>query len=316
MNPDPSEFVAGVVAKSEADLKRSNLVMVVFSVLTVVGFAVPIWIMSNPLTWVEISAFILFYVLAILGISVSRHRYLTHRSFETSRPMRVVLCFLGVFGGPGSLVMWVADHRRHHAHTDRCGDVHSPVVDDHCHEIGSLKGFWHAHLGWMRDDTRSDPKIWAKDLLDDPIVRFFSRTGLYWFFGSLFILPGLYGLVLGGPDHVISTFLVGGLLRGACYSQATLAVNSFCHTLGSRRFPQENTSTNNAVVAAVSLGEGWHNNHHRFPRSAHFGIAWYEIDVAGSLIGLLERLGLVWNVVRVTPSMVEHALHPGAASEG
>jgi stearoyl-CoA desaturase (delta-9 desaturase) len=310
-----SKSIAGVVAKSDADRRRSNIVMMVFSVLTLLGFAVPIWIVSNPLSWVEISAFLLFYFMAVMGISVSRHRYLTHRSFETSRPMRALLCFLGVIGGPGSLVMWVADHRRHHAHTDHCGDVHSPVVDDHCHEIDSLKGFWHAHLGWIRDDTRTDPKIWAKELLDDPIVMFFSRTSLYWFFGSLFVLPGLYGLILGGPQHVIGTILVGGLLRSAAYSQATLAVNSICHTMGTRRFEQENTSTNNAIVAIVSLGEGWHNNHHRFPRSAHFGIAWYEIDVLGSIIGLMERLGLVWNVVRVTPSMVERALQTAAKTE-
>jgi stearoyl-CoA desaturase (Delta-9 desaturase) len=310
-----SESIAGVIAKSDADRKRSNIVLIVFSVLTVIGFAVPIWIVSHPLSWVEISAFILFYLMSIMGISISRHRYLTHRSFETSRPMRVVLCFLGVSGGPGSLVMWVADHRRHHAHTDRCGDVHSPVVDDHCHDIDSLKGFWHAHLGWMRDDTRTDPKIWAKDLLDDPIVMFFSRTSLYWFFGSLFVLPGLYGLILGGPEHVISTILVGGLLRGAVYSQAALAVNSIGHTMGTRRFEQDNTSTNNAIVALVSLGEGWHNNHHRFPRSAYFGIAWYEIDVMGYIISLMERLGLIWNVVRVTPSMVERALQTGGKAE-
>jgi stearoyl-CoA desaturase (delta-9 desaturase) len=279
-------------------------------VLTLCVLSVPIWMLSQPVIWVEISAFILFYVMTAMGVGISRHRYLTHRSFETSRPMRAVLCFLAVFGGPGSLVMWVADHRRHHAHTDRCGDVHSPDVDDHCHEITSWKGFWHAHLGWLRDDTRSDPAIWAKDLRDDPIVMFFSRTSLFWFFASLTVIPGLYGLILGGPDYVIGTILIAGVLQTAIYSQSILAVNSICHTLGSRRFKQDNSSTNNATVA-VTLGEGWHNNHHRFPRSANFGLVWYEVDVLFGIIRLMERVGLVWNVVRVTPVMVERALAMG-----
>lgn len=305
--------VAGVLVKSERDGTRSRNILILYGVLTISAAAAPVWIIRHGISWIEISAFFLFYLMAAIGLGISKHRYLTHRSFETSRPMRALLCFLGAFAGAGSLVMWVADHRRHHAHTDQCGDVHSGVVDDHCHKIDSLKGLWHAHMGWLFDKTRSNPKIWAKDLLDDPIVMFFSRTCNYWFFVSLIILPGLYGWAFGGIEHTIGTILVGGLLRATIFTQAVLAVNSLGHSVGSVRFKQDNLSTNNAVLAVLTLGEGWHNNHHRFPRSAYAGLVWYEIDVLGSIIGLMEQLGLVWNVVRVKPSMFERALTTGMA---
>jgi stearoyl-CoA desaturase (delta-9 desaturase) len=305
--------IAGVVVKSAADRKRSRNILLLYGVLTISAAAAPLWVLQTGISWIEVSAFGLFYLMAAIGLGISRHRYLTHRSFETSRPMRAVLCFLGAFAGAGSLVMWVADHRRHHAHTDQCGDVHSRAVDDHCHSIDSLKGLWHAHMGWLFDETRSDPKIWAKDLLGDPIIRFFSRTCSYWFFASVVVLPGLYGFALGGMKHVIGTILVGGLLRTAIFTQAVLAINSVGHSVGRVRFKQENLSTNSALLALFTLGEGWHNNHHRFPRSAYAGLAWYEVDVLGSIIGLMERVGLVWNVVRVKPSMIDRALQMDVA---
>jgi stearoyl-CoA desaturase (delta-9 desaturase) len=167
-------------------------------------------------------------------------------------------------------------------------------------------------MGWLFDKTSSDAKIWAKDLLDDPIVMFFSRTRFFWYFVSVIAIPGLYGLALGGPEHALGAILVGGFLRATIFTQAVLAINSIGHTVGSVRFEQENTSTNNALLAIFTLGEGWHNNHHRFPRSAYAGLAWYEVDVLGSIIGLMEKVGLVWNVVRVKQSMFDRAVSTGA----
>ncbi|MDB5648697.1 MAG: hypothetical protein JWL62_217 [Hyphomicrobiales bacterium] len=286
---------------------------VVLSLVGVGATAAVVWIALNGLTWVEVSCFLLFYVLTSVGQGIGLHRYFTHRSFKTSRTMRAILALLATMSMQGSIIGWVADHRRHHAHTDHCGDLHSPHIDDHCSPLTSWRGILHAQLGWLFADTFSDARIFAKDLADDPMLVFFGRTRLFWYLVSIVLLPALYGRIVGGAEHVVGAILIGGMLRAVIFSQSILALNSIGHTMGAIRFAQANTSRNNFWLAILTLGEGWHNNHHRFPRNAYAGLAWYEIDPLGTMISIGEKLGLCWDVVRVArldEAMVETKAGP------
>lgn len=297
-----SEPVVGVLVGVAEARRRAVSYGIVLSLVAIGAVAGVVWIARNGLSWVEISCFAIFYVMTSFGQGVGLHRYFSHKSFKTSGPMRVVLALFATMSMQGSIIGWVADHRRHHAHTDDCGDLHSPHVDDHCQPLSGLRGLLHAQLGWLFSDTYSDPRIYAKDLMDDPMLSFFGRTRLAWYALSIMILPALYGYLVGGAEHVVGAVLVGGMLRAVIFSQSILALNSIGHTVGEIRYEQGNTSRNNFWLAILTLGEGWHNNHHRFPRNAYAGLAWYEFDPLGDMISLGEKLGLFWKVVRIDPA--------------
>jgi stearoyl-CoA desaturase (delta-9 desaturase) len=294
----------GVLRGSPEARQRFVSFSVVFGLMLVGGAYSVFWLAQNPVTWVEISCFAVFWILCSIGQGIGLHRYFSHRSFETSRAFRGILAFLATISVQGSIVEWVADHRRHHAHTDKCGDVHSPVIDNHCGGLRGLRGLWHAHLGWGFVDTSTDVSRYGRDMLRDPVVVFFSRTRMFWYVASVVLLPGLYGLAVGGPDRVVGCIVVAGLLRTALFVHSVLALNSIGHSVGSERFPQDNRSKNNVALAVLLLGEGWHNNHHRHPTSASTRVAWYEIDVLGTIITVLEKAGVVWDVVRVSRGSV------------
>ena len=268
--------------------------------LVAIGAIVSIWwVATHDVGWIEVSTFALFYFLSAVGQGIGLHRYFSHKSFKTSKPMRFLLAWFATMSMQGSIVEWVGDHRRHHYRTDDCGDPHSPRIDDHCNAIKGWRGLLHAQLGWLFTDTSTDYTVFARDMLADRVVVFFSDTRLLWYFVSIVVLPGLYGYAFGGTEHAIGAILIGGMLRAAIFSQSVSALNSIGHTFGAVRFHHGDCSRNNALIALFTLGEGWHNNHHRFPRNAYAGLAWYEIDILGATIHLMEKLGLAWNVVRI-----------------
>ncbi|MBY0613023.1 MAG: fatty acid desaturase, partial [Beijerinckiaceae bacterium] len=191
-------------------------------------------------------------------------------------------------------------------HADEPGDPHSPHVDDKGRKIGGIRGFLHSHNGWLFDDTMTDNSHYAKDMLADPFVMFITRTRWFWYALSLVVLPGLFGYALGGVHHMIGCILIAGFFRTYFVIMCSVSVGSFGHWFGSQRFKDVgDESRNNWILAAITFGEGWHNNHHRYPRNAYAGLAWYEIDLNGIFISALEKLGLVWKVVR-TPGSEEH----------
>jgi stearoyl-CoA desaturase (delta-9 desaturase) len=289
----------------------------VLGCIAIAALAAPLWVLANGVSFVEISAFFLFYLLSSIGQGVCLHRYFSHRSFETSKAGRTLFGILAIMSLQGPIIAWVADHRRHHAHTDRCGDPHSPSVDASCRPLTGWRGLWHAQLGWLFDGSFTDPEVYASDIVNDRFLRTLDQTRLLWYAASILALPALYGLALGGPQHVLGTVLIAGAFRAFVFSQSILALNSIGHTRGAQRFAQANTSRNNALVALFTLGEGWHNNHHRFPRSAHVGVAWYEVDPLGGIIRVLEKLRLVWNVRRIPPHLLaEGEVHGEAAASG
>ena len=268
------------------------------TVLPFLGLGVVCWqAWGGFLRWSDLAVFAIVYAFTGLGITVGFHRHFTHRAFKTSRPLRAALAIAGSAAIEGPVISWVADHRKHHAFSDKEGDPHSP----HGHG-GVLRGLFHAHLGWLFVHTqRGSHQRYAKDLLADPIVRFVDRTFVVWVLAGL-AAPFLLGWAIGGTiDAALTGLLWGGLVRMLVLHHVTYSINSLCHYFGRRRFETDDESRNLAWLSLFSLGESWHHNHHAFPTSAHHGLRWWEIDPSSLVIRALRRLGLVWDVVEVPP---------------
>jgi stearoyl-CoA desaturase (delta-9 desaturase) len=242
------------------------------------------------------------YVITALGITVGYHRLLTHRSFATSKPLEYAFAAIGSMAVQGPVIGWVADHRKHHAHTDRDGDPHSPHVGHGRGVAGVLRGLWHAHVGWLLESQgRADWKRYAPDLYEDRGMRWLSRHFVALIAAGLAI-PALAGYAVSGTLLGAATGLLwGGLVRVFFLHHVTWSINSVCHFLGSRRFETDDESRNVFWLALPSLGEAWHHNHHAFPRSAVHGLRRFELDPSALVIAALERAGLAWNVVRISP---------------
>jgi stearoyl-CoA desaturase (delta-9 desaturase) len=243
------------------------------------------------------------YVLTGLGVTVGFHRYLTHRSFATSRPVRATLGVLGSASIEGPVISWVADHRKHHAFSDREGDPHSPHVDHGGGWSGAVKGLLHAHVGWLFIHThRGAKERYAPDLMKDPVIRFVDRTFLAWALGGLAVAFCL-GFAIGGTVNAgLTGLLWGGGVRMLVVHHVTYSINSLCHFFGRRNYATPDQSRNLLWLALPTFGESWHNNHHAFPTSAAHGLRKREIDVSAMVIRALESVGLVWDVVRVDPA--------------
>ncbi len=265
-------------------LTINKIVMLVVVVLPFLATLFAIWLLwQRAVNWTDIVLLIAFNVLAGLGVTVGYHRMLTHRSFQPHPVVKFIFLVLGSMAVEGPALEWAATHIKHHAHSDREGDPHSPV-----------EGFWHAHMGWMFNRSFADPNVYCRNLVKDPIVVFVSRTFVLWVILSLaipFAIGGWTGLLWGGLVRIFITHHI------------TWSVNSVCHTFGKREFETRDQSRNEWIVGLLGLGEGWHNNHHAFPRSAFHGLHWWQFDLSGYVIWTLERVGLVRDVYRVTPGM-------------
>jgi stearoyl-CoA desaturase (Delta-9 desaturase) len=282
--------------------RRVNMAAVVVPFLAV-ALAVPLlwgdWIGPS-----DVIVFAVMYVLSGFGVTVGFHRMLTHRAFATHPATRYVFAILGSLSVQGPVIDWVADHRKHHAHTDEEGDPHSPHVGHGDGVTGVLGGLWHAHTGWLfSTQGQASARRYAKDLYDDPGMRTINRQFPLLILLSL-ALPAFAGWVLTGTVAGAATGLLwGGLVRIFMVHHITWSINSLCHFLGTRRFKTDDHSTNLAWLALPSLGEAWHHNHHAFPRSAAHGLRRWErlLDPSAFVIVVLEKVGLARNVVRIAP---------------
>ena len=255
-------------------------------------------------SWVNFGVMLGMYVVTALGITVGFHRLFTHRSFETFNRVKFLFAVLGSMAVEGSLMRWVAFHRRHHQHSDTPDDPHSP----HHHGrglLGLLRGAWHAHIGWFFEPDPVNMDNYVKDLKKIPGLRVADALWPLWVVLGLAI-PSAIGLACGGWRGCIGGFLWGGLVRVFLGHHVTWCVNSVCHIWGRKPYPAGDESRNNAIVGILALGEGWHNNHHAFPSSARHGLQWWQIDVSYWLIRAMEACGLAWKV-RV-PSAEELAM--------
>ena len=280
--------------------KGANLGAVVVPFAATIAAIALLW--NSLVSPADLAIAAVMYVLTAVGITVGFHRLLTHRSFQTSKPLEYTFAILGTMAVQGPVISWVADHRKHHAHTDEEGDPHSPHVGHDGGVRGVLAGLWHAHSGWlMSTQGRADWKRYAPDLYEDPGMRTISRRFVLLILASLAI-PALAGFLISGTLLGAFTGLLwGGLVRIFFVHHVTWSVNSVCHFLGSRRFDTDDRSTNVFWLALPSLGESWHHNHHAFPRSAVHGLKRWEPDPSGVIIATLEKLGLARNVVRISP---------------
>ncbi len=280
--------------------KAANLGAVVVPFIATLAAIALLWnSLVNP---ADLAIAVVMYLLTAIGITVGFHRLLTHRSFQTSKPIEYAFAVLGSMAVQGPAISWVADHRKHHAHTDEEGDPHSPHVGHDGGVRGVLAGLWHAHSGWlMSTQGRADWKRYAPDLYEDHGMRSISRHFVPLVLGSLAI-PALAGWLVSGTLVGAATGLLwGGLVRIFFVHHVTWSVNSVCHFLGSRRFDTDDRSTNVFWLALPSLGESWHHNHHAFPRSAVHGLKRWELDPSALIIGAMEKLGLARNVIRISP---------------
>jgi stearoyl-CoA desaturase (delta-9 desaturase) len=275
------------------------------TIIPMLGVGVVAWqSLKGGLHWYGLVVFAILYTLTGLGVTVGFHRYFTHRSFATTRPIRALLGILGSAAIEGPMISWVADHRKHHAFSDDEGDPHSPHVGYGEKRFKAVRGLIHAHVGWLFIHTdRGAKEKYAPDLLKDPIVRFVDRTFLLWVVAGLAASFGL-GVLFGGTLKAgLTGLLWGGAIRMFVLHHVTYSINSLCHFFGRQRFATGDESRNLAWLAPFSFGEAWHTNHHAFPTSAAHGLRRMErlLDPSASVIWALEKAGLAWNVVRVAP---------------
>ena len=279
--------------------RTANLIVVLVPFAGFIAALALLW--DSWVGWTDVAILFAMYFVTLAGVTVGYHRMLTHRSFKTYKPIRWFFAALGSMGVEGPAITWVADHRKHHAFADEDGDPHSP----HGHGPGfrgAVAGLWHAHIGWMfKFDGRAEPRRYAPDLLKERAMRIISALFVPLVGVSLAIPFALGWLISGRIGGGLTALLWGGLVRIFLLHHITWSVNSVCHYFGRKRFATSDESRNVFWLAIPSLGEAWHNNHHTFPTSASHGLRWYEVDIAGLLIRLMERLGLVWDVVKISP---------------
>jgi stearoyl-CoA desaturase (Delta-9 desaturase) len=254
----------------------------------------------------ELILFVALYFFTAVGISVGYHRMLAHRSFKAKKPVRLVLALAGTLAAQGPAITWAAHHRKHHKLADKDGDPHSPHDHDAHGVWGLLKGFWHAHMGWLFDETlTSEPMRFTPDLVREKELRWMSRHFVALVYAGI-IMPGLIAFaVTQEPLSLLTGALWGGIVRIFLLDHVTWAINSLGHIVGKRSFRTSDHSRNLPLIAVPSLGEGYHNNHHAFPNSAILGVRRHDLDLGYLLILGLERLGLVWDVVRPKPARME-----------
>jgi stearoyl-CoA desaturase (delta-9 desaturase) len=262
--------------------------------------------------WTDLAILAVMWFVTAAGITIGYHRMLTHRAFQTSKPVEYAFAVLGTMAVQGPVIHWVADHRKHHAFTDHEGDPHSPHVGHGDGVMGMLRGLYHSHIGWLWvENGQANRRKFAPDLMEDRGMRWISRHFVA-IIGIGLLIPALAGFALSGftLKGALTALLWGGFVRVFAVHHITWSINSVCHFFGTRRFETDDESRNVFWLALPSLGEAWHHNHHAFPRSARQGLRWYELDPSWGIIWTLEKLGLVWNVVRISPERQHSRLHP------
>jgi stearoyl-CoA desaturase (delta-9 desaturase) len=244
-------------------------------------------------SWFDLGLLLAGYIVTLLGVTAGYHRLFTHRSFVARRPLKIALAVLGSCALEGSLVSWVTTHRRHHQHSDRRGDPHSPISPVPHSQWGGLV---HAHVGWLFRASAPARRRDAADLLIDRDLRIVS--GLFPLFAALtLVVPFFAGwLVVGTIGGAVTALIWGGLVRVFLAHHVTWSINSVCHTYGKHPFRTTDRSRNVAALALLSMGESWHNAHHAFPVFARHGVDRRQLDLTATCIRVWERIGLVHNV--------------------
>jgi stearoyl-CoA desaturase (delta-9 desaturase) len=249
-------------------------------------------------SWIAVAVCVFLYIVRMFAITGGYHRYFSHRTYDTSRVFQFLLAFLGTASAQKGPLWWASHHRHHHKHSDTEEDIHSP----------GIHGLWWAHVGWVLSDKylNADMSL-VKDLEKYPEIRFIDNwhllapvlLGFSLFFFGTFLETNFPGLHTNGWQMFIWGFCISTVLL----YHGTFVINSLCHIIGRRRFNTTDESKNSLLMALITLGEGWHNNHHRYPGSERQGFYWWEIDVSHYILTGLSWLGLVWNL-RTPPERI------------
>ena len=300
LNPLPVADPEGEIPPRDAASERVPIGVQIATILTIVIpflalIAAPFFLWGWGFSWADFGLLVGMYVLTVVGITVGFHRLFTHRSFETSMPVKVVVGILGSMAVQGPLLKWVAVHRRHHQHADTAEDPHSP----HHHGAGIwglVRGAWHAQIGWFFETDPEDLSRYVHDLSKSRALRVVSALFPLWVLLGL-VLPAVLGGVISLTWAGVWTGLIwGGLVRIFSVHHVTWSINSACHLWGQRPYRSEDQSRDNIVFGVLAMGEGWHHTHHTFPTSARHGLRWWQIDMSYWIIRTLSWLGLAWEV--------------------
>jgi stearoyl-CoA desaturase (Delta-9 desaturase) len=262
--------------------------------------AVVFWVVQSsaflvffvPFSWGLVALWTVSHFLRAIGLTLAFHRYFAHRAFHMNRVARFIWAFIGTAAMQKGPLWWAGHHVNHHRYADRDGDPHSPMVS----------GVYYAHIGWFLNDAKHD-RLEASN----PVIRDFSKAPEILWLNTCFWAPPLL--------LAMAMFLIGGLpwlIWGFCLptmtlAHATFAINTVNHMFGSRRFDTIDESRNNPFTAVFAVGEGWHNNHHRYQGAARNGFYWWEFDPTWYVIRLMQMLGLVWDVKTVPQRIYDEA---------
>lgn len=253
---------------------------------------------------------LVLYLVRMFAITGFYHRYFSHRSFKTSRVSQFVFAWIGATAFQRGPLWWASHHRQHHRYSDEPQDVHSPVQS----------GFLWSHIGWITSE-KNIPTDYGrvKDLAKFPELVFINRFD--WLPGALLAISIYwYGeaLKMGGADVTGAQFLVWGFISTMILFHGTCSINSIGHMFGSKRFDTGDDSRNNALLALITLGEGWHNNHHKFPGSTRQGYTWMELDISFMLLKVLSTVGIVWDLTTASDleRRPDYISSPGKDKEG
>jgi stearoyl-CoA desaturase (delta-9 desaturase) len=244
---------------------------------------------------------VVFYVIVAHGVTIGFHRLFTHHSFHAKRPLKIALAVLGSMSFQGSVIGWVADHRRHHVYSDREGDPHSPVRPS-SQRFRRLRGLGHAHVGWFFKHESTSRQQYAPDLIADRDIVVIDRLFVPFCVLTLSLPFAIVWAITGSFGAGVAAFLWAGVLRVGLFHHASWSINSLCHTFGSRPFRSDDASRNVAPLAVFSMGESWHNAHHAFPSLARHGVDRHQLDSSAAVIRVFERLGWASRVRWPTPT--------------
>lgn len=285
--------------------------LVITNILPTAGFIASIvGIFYWGIGWVEITSLFVMYLLTMIGAEIGFHRQFTHRSFKTTKTIEVILAILGSMCAQGPFIYWVANHRRHHRHSDLAGDPHSPHLHhDHGKGFwGTVRGLWYSHIEWQFTHEAPNTAKFAKDLLKDPLLRKVNNMYYIWLILGIAIPTLFGGLAMMSWKGALLGLLWGGLTRAFLVNHAIQGLNSICHVFGGQLFETREHSRNNILFTIPTLGQGWHNNHHAFPYSGIMGYRWYQIDPSAWILRLFEKMNLVWDIKMPTKQQVEEKL--------
>ena len=252
------------------------------------------------LTWLDVALAVFFFYFSGLGVTIGYHRLFTHGSFKANRPLKITLAVMGSMAVQSPPITWVADHRRHHAFSDRDGDPHSPWLFG-TSPLALAKGFWHAHMGWLFDHSVTNKERFAPDLLADPDIVKINKLFPVLTAATLLAPAVLGGLLTWSWWGAFTAFFWAGLVRVAVLHHVTWSTNSICHMIGERPFASRDKAANFWPLAILSFGESWHNLHHADPTCARHGVLRGQIDTSARLIWFFEKFGWATDVRWPTP---------------